>query len=125
MATTINTGAQSAAATGLSTYFSTQTLVIYDGTAPTNASTALSANTVLATHTLAGFSESVGTITANAIASATIAATGTATFARILVAGVSQWQGVVGSEITITPDANYVAGGTSNVTALTMTVPGA
>lgn len=125
MSTTIGLGAQSAAATGWATYFATETLVIYSGTAPASAKASLAGNTVLATHTLAGFNESNGVIIANAIASATIAATDTATFARITVGAVSQWQGIVGAEITITPDANYVTGGTSNVTLLTMTMPDA
>lgn len=125
MATTIGLGAQTSAATAWGTYFATETLVIYDGTPPANAKAALSSNTVLATHTLAGFVESGGVLTANAIASETIAATGTATFARILVSAASQWQGEVGSEITITPDANYVTGGTSNVTSLIMAMPDA
>lgn len=125
MATTTGTGAQSAAANGYASFYATGSLVIYDGTPPANAKAALSGNNVLATHTLAGFSETNGTITANAIASATIAATGTATFGRVLISATSEWQGDVGAEITITPDANYVTGGTSNVTSLTMTVPDA
>ncbi len=122
MAITIGLGAQSAMANALSTYYGTQTLVIYSGSTPTNAKAALSGNTVLATHTLAGFTESNGVITANAIASETIAATGTATFARILVAGASQWQGVVGTDVTVSPDADYVQNGTSNITSLTLNV---
>ena len=123
MSTTIGLGAQSAAASGWATFYNAGSLVIYDGTPPANAKASLSSNTVLATHTLAGFGESAGVLTANAIASATIAATGTATFARILISATSEWQGAVGSEITITPDADYVSGGTSNVTSLTMTMP--
>ncbi len=122
MAITIGLGAQSAMANSLSTYYGTQTLVIYSGVTPTNAKTALSGNTALATHTLAGFTESNGVITANSIGSETIAVDGTATFARILVSGVSQWQGVVGTDVTVTPDANYVQNGTSNVTSLTLNV---
>jgi hypothetical protein len=127
MATTTGLGAQSAAAgtTGYAGFYSTGTLVVYGGTPPANAKAALSSNTVLATHTLAGFTESNGTISASAIASATISADGTATFMRILISAVSEYQSIVGSEITITPDANYLAGGTSNVTSVTMTVPSA
>ena len=125
MATTIGLGAQSAAANGWATFYNTGSLVIYSGTPPANAKASLAGNTVLATHTLAGFGESGGVLTANAIASATIAATATATFARILISATSEWQGIVGAEITITPDANYVSGGTSNVTSLTMTMPDA
>lgn len=127
MATTIGLGSQTAMATGLSTYLATESLVIYDGTPPANAKTALSGNVACATHTLAGFIESGGVLTANAIASVTIgnSSTGGVTFGRILVGGISQWQGIVGAEITVTPDANYVAGGTSNVTAMTLTTPDA
>jgi hypothetical protein len=127
MATTIGLGAQSAAASAWATYYATASLVIYDGTAPANAKTALSSNTVCATHTVAGFTESNGVITANAIASETISASsvGGVTFARLLVGGVSQWQGIVGSEVTVTPDVNYVSGGTSNVTLATITMPDA
>lgn len=123
MATTIGSAAQTSAADSWATLYATASLVIYDGIAPTDAKTALSSNTVLATHTLAGFVESNGTITANAIASETIVATGTATFSRILVSAVSEWQGIVGQEIIITPDADYVTGGTSNIISLTITMP--
>lgn len=125
MATTLGGGTQTAAAAGIGTFLDTGSLVVYSGAAPANAKAALSGNTVLATHTLAGFSESGGTITANSIASATIAATGMATFARILVSGTAEWQGVIGTDITVTPDANYVQNGTSNITSLTITVPDA
>ena len=129
MSTTIGLGAQSAAANAWATYYATGTLILYSAAVPANAKAALSGNLVLATHTVAGFTESNGTITANAIASVTIdanAGAGTlATFGRILVGGISQWQGDVGAEITITPDANYVAGGTSNVTSLIMAMPDA
>ncbi len=126
MGTTIGLGAQSAAASAWATYYATASLVIYDGTPPANAKAALSSNTVCATHTLAGFTESNGTITANAIASETISASsvGGVTFGRFLVGGVAQWQGIVGAEITVTPDVDYVAGGTSNVTLATLTMPG-
>ncbi len=125
MATTIGLGAQSAAANAWATYYATASLVIYDGTPPANAKAALSSNTACATHTLAGFTESNGTITANAIASETISASsvGGVTFGRFLVGGVSQWQGIVGAEISVTPDVNYVTGGTSNVTLATLTMP--
>ena len=127
MPTTIGLGSQTAMAAGLSTYLATESLVIYDGIAPANAKAALSSNTACATHTLAGFIESNGVLTANTIASATIAASsvGGVTFGRILVGGVSQWQGIVGAEIIVTPDTNYVAGGTSNVTSMTLTTPDA
>ncbi len=127
MATTIGLGAQSAAAgsTGFGSFYGAGSLVGYDGTVPVNAKAALSGNNVLVTHTLAGFTESNGTITASTVGSETITGTGTATFFRILISGTSEYQSVVGSEVTITPNANYVAGGTSNITSITMTVPDA
>ena len=125
MATTIGLGAQSASANAWAAYYATGTLVLYSGAAPATAKDTLLANVVLVSHTLAGFTESNGVITANAIASETIGNTGTATFGRILIGGISQWQGDVGAEINITPDANYVAGGTSNVTSLIMAMPDA
>lgn len=128
MTTTTGLGAQSAAANGYATFYATLELRMYDGTPPTNAKAALSSNVLCATHTLAGFGESNGTITANAIASATISATsgvGGVEFGRIYDGATCEWQGIVGSEITITPNADYVIGGTSNVTSLTMSVPDA
>jgi hypothetical protein len=129
MTTTTGSGAQSAAANGYSAFYNTGTLIIYSGVVPLNAKASLSGNLVLATHTLAGFTELNGVLTANAIASVTIdanAGAGTlATFGRILVSATSEYQAEVGAEITITPDANYVAGGTSNVTNLILAVPDA
>jgi hypothetical protein len=104
-------------ATGLGT----GSLVIYSGTAPTNAKAALSGNTVLATHTMAGFSVAGQVITANAIADATIAAAGTPTFVRVLVGGVAQYQENVGSGVTLS-DPNYVQNGVSKVTSFVITV---
>lgn len=123
MAITIGLNAQNAMVTAMANTIGTGSLVIYSGTAPANAKAALSGNTVLATHTVAGFgAASNGVCTANAIAAATVAATGTATFARVLVASVAEWQGVIGSDITI-DNASLVAGGTSNVTSFTLTQP--
>jgi hypothetical protein len=115
---------QTASAQSYANSLGTGSLVIYSGTAPANAKTALSGNTVLATHTMAGFTVSGGTVTANAIADATITATGTntPTFIRILVSGVAQYQENVGSGVTLS-DPNYVENGTSKVNSLVITVP--
>ena len=87
----------------------------------------LSGATVLADHTLAGFgAPATGVVTANAIASETIAATGTANTATlsdtagtyILTVGTAG----SGADVEI-DDLNYVAGGTSNITSLTVTFP--
>lgn len=67
------------------------TLVIYSGTQPTNADTALSGNTALATFTLAnpawgaatGTGSATVTKTLNLPANVTASATGTATFFRV------------------------------------------
>lgn len=65
---------------------------------------------------------SAGSMTANAIADDTIDATGTATFAR-LVAGSYTEQLAVGTSGTpvIVTTTSYVAGGTSQITSLTLT----
>lgn len=125
MSTTIGLNAQNAMVTAMATTIATGSLVIYAGVPPANAKTALSGNTVLATHTVAGFGAAVnGVCTANAIASAAVTGTGTntATFARVLVSGVAEYQAIIGTDITI-DNANLVQGGTSNVTSFTLTQP--
>lgn len=125
MDTTINTNGQNAMTDAFAGLIATGVLTIYSGTAPANAKAALSGNTVLSQHTLAGFGASVnGTATANAIPSATAAATGTATFARVLVAGVPEYQSTVGGGVTI-DNANIELNGTVNVTSFTLTTPDA
>jgi len=101
----------------------TGTLTIYSGTAPANADTALSGNTALAVHTLAGFAgASSGSMSANAIADDTIDATGTATFARIVSGSyVEQLTlGTIGAQVIVS-STSYVAGGTSQITSVTIT----
>ena len=125
MPTTIGAGAQGAAAEAYATFYATGQLRIYDGAVPANAKAALSSNTLCATHTLAGFVVSGDTLTANGIASSTILASssGGVTFGRIYIGSVCEWQGVVGSELTVTPTADYVVNGISSVTGLALTVP--
>ncbi len=103
----------------------TGTLTIYSGTAPANADTALSGNTALAAHALAGFAgASSGSMTANAIADVTIGGSGTQTptFARI-VSGSYVEQLTVGTSgaQVIVSSLSYVAGGTSQITSVTIT----
>jgi len=101
----------------------TGTLTIYSGTPPASGDAALSGNTALAAHTLTGFADaSAGSMSANAISDETIDATGTATFARTtsgsyveqLTLGTSGTQVIVSS-------TSYVAGGTSQITSVTIT----
>ena len=94
---------------------------------PANAQTALSGNTALATHTLPTFTRSTGTVTAGAITNDTIDASGTATFFRCIVSGTAELQGTVGTSGTdaIVNSTTYVIGGTSQVTAMSFTVPAA
>jgi len=119
----INVAARNAQLTAFATRFAAASLVIYAGTPPADADTALSGNTVLATHTLAGFgTASAGSITASAIASATIAASGTATFARA-TAGSETMQlsaGTSGTDIVL-DTTTFTSGNTSNITSLTLT----
>ena len=76
-------------------------VIIYSGTAPTNADASLSGNTVLATLPLSSTSfgaASGGTITANAITQENASASATATFYRILTSGATViCQGAVGT----------------------------
>jgi hypothetical protein len=119
----LNTASQNSQATKMATDHATSTLVIYSGAVPATANDA--AGTALATHTLAGFAAvSAGSVVANAIANDTIDATGTATYARIsngtqtnqLTLGLSG----SGAEVIVT-NTSYVAGGTSQITSLTLT----
>lgn len=107
------------------TAMGTGVLTIYSGTPPASADAALSGNTALAAHTLAGFAApSAGSMSANAIANATITGSGTntATFAR-LVSGSYTEQLAVGTSGTpvIVTTTSYVAGGTSQITSVTLT----
>lgn len=109
-------------------------LVIYDGTPPTNADTALSSNTVLAeldmTNPAFGAAVDVAPgarATAAAITSDTAAnATGTASFFRILDRdSTSRIQGAVatsGGELTMNSVAIQI-NATVEVTSLTITMP--
>lgn len=110
-----DTTARNSRASDFSADYSTATLQILDGA------------TVLASHTLAGFgAPSTGVITANAISSETIAATGTADGATISDTSGTYTLTVSGTggggDVEI-DDLNYVAGGTSNITSLTVTFP--
>jgi hypothetical protein len=110
---TLNLTARNTAAGLLAGTYATGTLVIYAGT------------TVLATHTIAGFgAASSGTVTASAIANATVAASGTATSAK-MIAGSNELTlsvGTSGTEVVMSTLA-LVAGGTSTINSLTLTMP--
>lgn len=87
--------------------------------------TILAGSTTLATHTLTGFgAPSSGVITASAIANATIAASGTATSATLTQSGrtLTLSIGTSGTEVVVS-SLSYVAGGTSQITSLTITYP--
>ncbi len=110
------------------------TLVIYSGTVPADADTALSGNTVLATLTFSdpAFGNAAdaapgGTATANAITSDTSAdATGTATFFRVFDSdALIVFQGTVGTsgaDINLNT-VSIVSGATVAVTSLTISLP--
>lgn len=103
------------------------TFVIYSGTPPANAQTALSGNTALATHTLSTFTRSGGVVTAGAIADDTIDASGAATFFRCIVSGTAELQGSVGTSGSgadaIVNSTTYTSGGTSQVISMSFTAP--
>jgi hypothetical protein len=103
----------------------TGTLTHYSGTPPASADAALSGNTALAAHTGTGFAPaSGGSMAANAIADVTILATGTATFSRWVSGSYVEQMtlGVSGSGAqVIVSSTSYVAGGTSQITSVTIT----
>jgi len=105
------------------------TLVLYSGTPPATAGTALSGNTALATHSITSWNTATPfTLIAGAIANATITGSGTntVTFGR-LTSGSKVQQllaATSGAPITVST-TSYVAGGTSSVTSVTVTFPAA
>jgi len=114
---TANIAARNARASDFSADFATASLVILDG------------GTTLVAHTLAGFgAPSTGVITGSAIADETIAASGTADSAT-LTAGTSVYTLTVGLSgsgadvIVAGSTLDYVAGGTSSISGLTVTFP--
>ena len=109
----LNTAARNTAAGLLAGTYASGTLVIYAGA------------TTLVTHTIAGFGAAAsGVVTANAIANATVAASGTATSAKMIAGGneVTLSVGTSGTEVVMSTTA-LVAGGTSTITSLTLTMP--
>ena len=103
------------------------TLVLYSGTPPATADTALSGNTALATHSITSWNTATPyTLIAGAIATDGIDATGTVTFGR-LTSGSNVQQlpaATSGAPITVST-TSYVAGGTSSVTSVTVAFPAA
>lgn len=116
------------------------TLVMYNGTAPTNANTALSGNTALATLALSasafsGYSfNATGGPNANgaevatmgAITNATASATGTAVFWRILTSGgTAILQGGIGTSGAdlILNTTSITSGSTVSITSGTISLP--
>ena len=109
----LNATARNTASGLLAGTYASGTLVIYAGL------------TVLVTHNLAGFgAPASGVTTANAIADATVAATGTATSAK-LISGSNELTLTVGTSGTevVMSNTSLVAGGTSSITSLTLTMP--
>lgn len=110
-----DTTARNSRASDFATDYATATLTILDSA------------TTLATHTLTGFgAPSTGVITASAIATETIANSGTADGATLSDAAGTYTLTVgatgSGADVEIN-DLNYVAGGDSNITSLTVTFP--
>ena len=121
----LNTSSTNSQADNVGTDFTTATLIIYDGTPPANANTALSGNTALATHTLTGWgAAALGVIIANAIANAVISATGTATFARLeLTTKTMQVTVGTGAQELVLSSTSYVSGEDSVINSLQITQP--
>jgi len=130
MAITLGLTLQNAMADQVDTTVGTGDFILYSGTPPANAKTALSGNTVLSTHTLTGFgAASSGTITANAITTVNGSSTGTASFCRVLVSGVAQVQGSVGLSGSgadcIVTNTTVTSGQPVAITSFTFTMPDA
>ena len=134
MAVYLSTAARNAAANGVVDLIDAGsgagTLLIYDGTRPANANTAVSTQTLLATLTFsdpAFGNAATGVATASSITGDSSAdATGTASWARALdsdanvVADFSV--GTSGADINLN-SVSLVAGGTVDITSFTITMP--
>ena len=113
MAVTYSVTAQNARADALLARLNNGTYRLYNGTAPTNARTALSGNTLLAQGTFgatafpAASGASGGSSTSNAITGANASASGTPTFARFYNTDgtTCEVQLTVGTEVTVSPAA--------------------
>jgi len=111
----------------------TGSLVIYDGTPPTNVDTALSSNNILATLALSATAFGAAadaapnaTATANTITANTASGTGTASFFRLINGTPTPvMQGTVGTsgEALNLNSVSIVTGATVDVTSMTVTVP--
>lgn len=132
MATTVSltAEAENAQADALARLLDNGSVKVYDGTVPTDVSTALSGNTLLATCALSATSAPAaagGVLTFNAISDDTsIDATGTATFYRTFKADgtTAVTQGTVGTsgESMTLANTSLVAGGTLSISSFTHTV---
>lgn len=134
MALKLSTAAADAMLTTLGTSLNSGTVVIYSGTEPTTADTALSGNAVLATLTFGATAFGAPTasgadrvITANAITQDSAAdADGTASFFRAFTSGAAvRYQGTVGTsgqQLNLSA-TNIVTGGVVSISSLTITMP--
>jgi glutamate synthase domain-containing protein 3 len=127
----ITTANRNRAADAVTARANSGSLVIYSGTMPTDANTALSGNTVLATLTMSATAfaaAATGQAAANAITSATAVATNTASFFRVFETGgtVVVFQGTVGTSGAelILNSVSIVTGGNVAVSSLTYTQAG-
>lgn len=132
MATTVSltAEAENAQADALARLLDNGSVKVYDGTVPTDVSTALSGNTLLATCALSATSAPAavgGVLTFNAISDDTsIDATGTATFYRTFKAdgttAVTQGTAGTSGESMTLANTSLVAGGTLSISSFTHTV---
>lgn len=133
MATTLTAAAANQMSSALNTYINSggaAKLIIYSGTAPANASAALSSNTDLATFSLnsTAFSSSGGVLTLNGVPLTVAASTsGTATFFRILLNDgttvvVQGSVGTSGAELNLNTTA-ITAAVNVTITSGTVTMP--
>ena len=124
----LNTSAVNSQADNIGTDFATAAVIIYDGSVPADANTAITSQTALATHTLTSFGASAaGVITAATVPdTVTIDAPGTATFARLVLTTKTMQVTVgVGTGELQLSSLTYVAGEDSTLNSLTITQPAA
>ena len=122
----LNTSSVNSQADNLGTDFATAAVIIYDGSVPADANTAITSQTALATHTLTSFGASAaGVITAATVPdTVTIDNPGTATFARLVLTTKTMQVTVgVGTGELQLSSLTYVAGEDSTLNSLTITQP--
>lgn len=124
----LNTSSTNSQADNIGTDYATAVLIIYSGTPPLNANTALSGNNPLVSHTLTGWgAAALGVISAANLPDVEVitgAGTQTATFARLVQGGntMQVTVGTGGQELVLS-STSYTNGEDSTINSLQITQP--